>query len=379
VRDLRERHQGRRLRAASFACCALGGLVPPPCGWAPRESGEELRFAAREGTVLIKSLSSGHELAVDELSLARDDGPPVRDEAGGWVSSWQKVSSRDEHVHVEGGRPLVLERTWLDVAAGGQIDVARVGSSPNREKSVSASPLQGRSVVLTWVEPEREWSRAWKAIDADEAWLAGVRGDMDMLALLPPRAVREGESWEVPTSALRDVLAPGGDLTLAPRGSGPFGRTMELGAGGDLADVLGETIEGSARATFTGVREADGVRLGVIALELEIASERDRSQAYLAATPAAERREASELVSASVRYRLQGRGELLWDLDAAHMRSFTLSGPETVELSVEKRWTNVPEPFRVRQTSRFSGTYQMELVARPPEPDPPEPPAAKEH
>lgn len=343
----------------------------------------ELRYDVKPQTVLRRDLLVKHEIQLDGVSFTRAGESPVRQEMPGWTSTFVKVTVDDTIGEVAGGIPQRLRRRWVDLGAQGTLQLSATPGRPKFEdRAVLSSPLRDRSVDFTWIEAESDWSRLWVRDDAEEFWLAEMRGDMDALGLLPDGPVAVGAEWELSMETVRSLLAPGGNHLITPRTTNVFGRTVEVGVGGDYSEVLGPELAGSARATFEGLREVDGERLAVLRLSVEgLRSINDRTDLWRISAPAEERNELAHLLSTLIEYGLDARGEALWNLERGHLHSVTLAGEEVFMLSVTKFGGPVTDPHETVQQSSFHGTVELTYKVGPP-PPPPEPGAkgaAREH
>jgi hypothetical protein len=327
----------------------------------------QLRFDVKPETVLRRDLLVRHELQLDGVSYTRAGAPPVRQDTPGWSSTFLKLTVDDTLGEVASGRPLTLRRRWVDLGAQGTLSLNAAAGRPKFEdRAVLSSPLRERSVDFTWIEAESDWSRLWVRDDAEEFWLADMRGDMDGLGLLPAEAVSPGAQWELSMETVRHLLAPGGNHLITPRTTNIYGRTIEVGVGGDYAEVLGPELAGSARATFTGVREVDGERLAVLELSIEgLRSIADRTDLWRLSAPPEERNEVAHLVSALLEY----------------LHSVELAGEEVYMLSVTMHGGPVAQPFETIQQSSFRGRVELTYKVAPPPPPGATPAAgaAREH
>jgi hypothetical protein len=348
----------RSTRTALSALC-LATLLAVPAA-----AGEVIRFDVEEGTRLVKTVLVRHELNLDEMGGSREGGPLMREDIGGWLTTAYRVNVIDEYLSVGDGRGQSFLRKFRDIGGHGKVNLSG-GRGRIEERSTGVSSLEGQTVLHTWVEEEGEYGRTYDELYGDEELLAGMVGDMDCLVLLPAGEVEVGASWELDTNSLRSILGPGGDLAMVPQEEGFFPRMIEVGLGGDLAEVLGRRITGTATATFTGVREVGGRRYGEIGLALSLASRRDRTAAYLTGMPKEEKREASSLESVTIDWSLTGDGELLWDLDAKRAESLRIQGREAVGATILKHSTEeTDEPMLVGQHINFSGQLDLEFDVR---------------
>ena len=357
----------RRTGAALAAVLiAVGGVTAAGA----RERADTIRFAPQQGLTLTKRLLIKHELGLDRVGFAREGAPVQADGTTGWLSTWQKITVTDRYDEVGGGRPTKFVRTYDDASAGGKLTMQRSRNEKIDDKAVSVSPLRKYSVAFTWVPEESDWSRMYDHLDADEAWLANITGDMDLLTLLPPGEVSVGDTWEIAVNDLREIFAPGGNLQITPRTPNRLGRSIKVGLGGDYADMLGEELVGpNPVATYVGVREVEGKRLAEVQMDISILSIADRMRLYALAMPDEEKAEKSQLRSVIVQYKLDGKGVLLWDLDGGHFHSFEVTGREEYHLAIDKLASEGGAPFEVSEQSFFSGNLNFSFAVGEPEPE----------
>ena len=331
---------------------------------------ETLRFAVEPGVVLHRDLTVRHEIQLDGVVYTRGDASPSRQDVPGWMSTFLKVSADDTIGEVQGGRPTRLRRRWGPCGGEGTLTLNPVQGRPKYEdRAVLSSPLRDRRADFTWIADEGDWSRLWVRDDAEEFWLADMRGDMDGLGLLPAAAVAPGAEWEVSLETLRSLMAPGGNHLITPRTTNIFGRTVEVGIGGDYAEVLGPDLTGVVRARYDGLREVDGERVAVIALEVVgLRSIADRTSLWRLSAPPEEKNEVAHLVSALVEYGLDAQGEALWNLERGHLHSLKLAGDEVYMLSVTKHGGPVVSPYETIQQSSFRGKVDLTYSVGPPPP-----------
>lgn len=349
-------HQQPQLLALAVLCAA-------PC---VAHAGDTFTFRAEPGARVLKTYKLQHELRIDDMGVIVGDLPFVSDKSGGWISSSHTVQYLDEYSRAAQGRPLDFKRHVREATGQGKANVTRQSGEVLQDNSRSVSPLKRQNVEFRWVEAEGDWSRCYEKIDAEEEWLAKLRGEFELLALLPPGAVEPGDSWKVELESFRSVLVPGGDLLLTPQGDNLFGRLMELGVGGDFADfyapqggVIEATYRGRRAVTDGAGEAARNVEAGVIELALNITSRADRTQLYRMAMPQEERREPSRLEEAPIEYTLNGKGELLWDFERGRALSLSIEGQEGFVASVTKTRFDGASETRYAQRSVYSGPLRL--------------------
>lgn len=338
-------------------------------GLAAGADAQGLRFAPSEGTVLSKQLSIQHELQLVMITSARDDMAGVPDGSSGWVSTWEKATFLDQYLKVANGRPELFQRTYSDLGSGGEANIVFPGpkkSRASKEQTVLFSSLHQRVVDFTWIEGEKDWARAYTKLEGEESLLGNVDADMDLLAALPPGPVKIGDSWDVPVGEINSFLAPGGVLALEPKKTMLFSRTMKIGVGGDVAELLGGA-EGKIRATYKEDRTVDGAVCAVIKIEIEARSKTERTHTYRLLSSSVEKSDLGRLRNCDVTYMVRGEGEVLWDLAAGHFRSWAFDGDEHVVVRVDKSVVDgETDRIVITQNSEFNGKFKLSLTAGPP-------------
>jgi len=330
---------------------------------------DTLRFKASAGARVLKTFELQHELRIDDMGAIEGDLPFRSDGTGGWMSTTHKVEYVDEYKLDCEGLPLDFVRAVRDATAVGKANVVFATGEVRPEASRSSSALKRQVLEFHYVEEERDWSRAFSKVDGEEDLLESLRGEFELLALLPPGPVEPGASWPVDLQRFREVLVPGGDLKLVPEGGSMFGRMMEIGVGGDFADFY-VPQGGEITATYKGRRPVtviEGtpplvVEAGVIELAVNFVCLADRKYLYRMAMPQTERRENAKVEDVPLEYTLIGTGELLWDIEGGRALSLKLEGQEGYVSTVTKTRFDRPKPERYAQQSRFSGPLKLQVT-----------------
>lgn len=329
---------------------------------------DTLQFRASQGARVLKTFELQHELRIDDMGSIEGDLPFRSDGTGGWVSATHKVQYVDEYKVACEGLPRDFRRVVRDASGVAKANVVFATGEVRPEASRSSSALKRQVLEFQYVEEERDWSRAFEKVDGEEDLLGKLRGEFELLALLPPGPVEPGASWPVDLQRFREVLVPGGDLQLVPEGGTMFGRMIEIGVGGDFADYYvpqgGEIV-----ATYKGRRQVTVVEgtpplvadAGVIELAINFVSLADRKYLYRMAMPQTERRENAKVDDVPLEYTFVGTGELLWDIEGGRALSLTIDGQEGYTSTVVKTRFDRPKPERFAQQSRFSGPLKLKV------------------
>ena len=320
----------------------------------------EIRFAPSVGLALSKTLLVRHEMSLVEMGSTREGSPLMREDVGGWLMSGTRLAWVDEYLRVAGGRPEQFRRTLTRFEGNARMTVT--GGRTGEESTRHVSPLGGVAVLHTWVPEEGTWGRCYDQLIGDEELLEALDGEGDFLGLLPPGPVAVGATWQAEPNALKSLFAPCGNTAAEPSAGGYFQRMVEVGLGGDLADVLDRDLAGTVEVTFAELREVEGRRLAVLRAAFSVSSERDRTRTYVTGMPKEERREASELQRAVVTWLADGTAEILWDLEAGHTAGASAEGNETFTAEVFKASSaEGGAPVNISQRTTYSGKLTIDF------------------
>ena len=351
----------------------LAIALPTLAGPSPRPA-DEIGFQPAPGTALQKIFRTYHELSLEQIARAIGSGQFMARDLGGFISTEELIVVHDQYRVMGPGRPDSLLRTYQHVRAKGKATLTGPKGSKLEDLSASGSPFELRRVLFSWIEEEGQHARRFDGVDGPEDILLDVREDMDARSALPAGPVEVGDTWQLDQRQLGILLAPGGDLKLIPRKFSEFARTMKLGCGGSMWDILGPDTVGSATCRYAGVREEEGVSVAVIEIsELVLSSIKDQTAAFEDSMPTSERQEPGFLEQVVVDFSVVGGGEILWNQEAGHLHSMSIQGEERISLTVTKTFLDTEEPYNIVERSATSGGLTMEVeckTAPPAEEDP---------
>jgi hypothetical protein len=303
-----------------LAFAALSPLVLTT-GW----SAESVTYGPKAGSTLTKHAAIGGELELEDMSL-EVNGQDLSEMAQVQMAMKieLKVSVTDRYEAVADGRPTKLVRTFDEVSSNTHTSGNNPMAGSEEKDTPLESELEGKSVAFTWDGDAYEVTFEGEA-QGDEELLTGLEEDLDLRGFLPSSEVSKGDKWNVPSEAVKRVLAPGGDVKLRPEGGGdsdPMGAFSQN-------DLIGE-LSGTFEATYGGTRDEDGVKVAVIQLSIEAHSAQDLSSRL------DEMREqmkeslpegvSVELEAMDMEYELEAEGELLWNLETGLVHALQLSG-----------------------------------------------------
>ena len=124
-------------------------------------------------------------------------------------------------------------------------------------------------------------------------------------------------------------------------------------------------FEGECTCTFTGIREENGMRLGEIAIQIEVASTLDLSELLTElitklAEYGGEMPEFS-IDTADLNLDFDGEGILLWDIEGGRAYAFTLSGDAQIAFDISASVEAEGESHAFEASLEMSGGYEQAL------------------
>lgn len=355
----------RRMKTRMLAACALVAA-----GWsAPAAAAESIRFAPAEGSTVRKVWTTTHDLRSEAIVTAVGERQ-ITGATQVLLVGTEQLEVIDEYRRVAGGRPLELRRSYLTIEHGATM--APAGDLRATPRAiVRRGPIEGTSVVFTWVDEEQGYGRYFDALEGREPQLPGLAEDLDLRVLLPQGDVEPGSRWNVDLFALRDVLGPGGNLHFRePDAADPMLlRTINAGVGSSLFGYLSDSVTGGAATVdFVGVEERDGVRVAVLKLDVEFRALRDRTQFARQNASKEERVAGVEQLGVQIGLELRGTGEVLWNLDENRAEGLSFTAQQAVAMQI--RFQVPGEDVEREQEMRLTGEFRLALDVEPTEAPP---------
>jgi hypothetical protein len=336
-----------------------------------RTPAAKVRFAPAEGSSAVKTFEHKAEFSLDNMAVTLNgQEAPAMPEMDMTMTSNQKVVVTDEYVANRDGAPKKLRRRFDELGndTAMSMKMEMMGQTQNSDNNVKAkSELSGKTVVFTWDEDAKEYKKAFDPAEENAELLEDLSEDMDLRALLPQTEVAEGDEWDIDVKDLGSVLAPGGNLALVPEESGQDAMGMGSMSGmGSLSDWLGEMLEGTAKGKLVATRQVDGAQIAVIKITTKIHGSKDMTEMVSEAMEKAELPPGAgdiEIDHMDVEFKMEGEGELLWNLTAGHMHSFELSGPMNVNIDMAMKMSAQGQNLSIEQAMEMSGTSTMTAKA----------------
>ncbi|MFN0009076.1 MAG: hypothetical protein ACKVXR_14330 [Planctomycetota bacterium] len=324
-----------------------------------------LAFAPAPDTTVTKSFTLRHQLVMRTMKVA-ETGVVRTTEPGLEVNSEVTLEVVDTYRGVQDGRPLSVKRFFQVAGLNVELGMASATGEKRKETWLGDSPIRQSSVAFVWIPEERTYGRHYDELENLEEYLAGLREDTDLRGLLPAPSqagIAVGSRWTIDVAAFEDVFGAGGDVPrLYVQGGGGFlSRPIAWGVAGPLAPVFGGELAGEAHAHWRETREEAGARLAVIDVRARLEAKRDLTQTARASRRTQELLDETTIARASIEWRFEGEGTLLWNLGAGRFESLKLQGREVVLNDVS--FGSESETMS-RQTISLDGKIALEATAK---------------
>ena len=276
----------------------------------------DLGFQPPEDSKVTRDFSIEVDFELGDLTVIADGQDMSEMVPGDFEGKGElRMQIQDHFVRSGGGRALELIRTFASMEAS----MEAMGESQDMDGS---DELEGKSVRFVWNEDEGDYDVSYHECEGDESTLQSIGADMDLSVLLPGKSVSVGDVWTVPAEEIGSVLT--------------FGSKLEDDESGDeMAMLLKEAMSGQFEAMlqafkvsceYQGEREVDGAKVGVIGLTLVGEGELDLEPMIRAALDAQEMPVEIDVSfdSASLSLSIEGKGELLWNLERGLLHAFDM-------------------------------------------------------
>ena len=301
---------------------------------------EKISFAPKAGTTVTKTFTTVIQMELEDAEVLMGGQPAPIGEAEMAMETTQSVTVSDTYGPMADGQLTKLSRTYDSIGMETQMDMTM--GMAQEMAGEGSSPLEGKTVEFDWNEKDGEYEIAFaKGEEGEPEELEGLDIEMDLTGLVPGEDISVGDSYDIDTMALAQILAPGGELALememdGAAGGGPVPGT-DPGQMGDLSAFFDDVLDGDASGKLTEIREADGVRVAVIEIEFDVAATTDLTE--MVAENVQNDEELPPGVSMEVdrmemAMTYEGKGELLWNLDAGHVHSLEIEADMTNEMDM---------------------------------------------
>ena len=341
-------------------------VVPALLAFASR--GEDVGFRPEQGLELSKRVVSQSEVSLDEMtmSLNGQEMDPSMFSMEMTTSVKQIVAVTDRYAEPGAGRPAKLVRTFDELSSATEIAMSNPMMGEMDAELDGQSDLEGLTVVFDWNADNEEYDVSFgEDSSGDEGLLEGLVEAMDLREMLPDGEVSEGDTWEIDPDVLRQAFAPGGAVKIEPDDDS-MGDMMGMSGPQPSPDQFLGEIEGEVSAEFGGVRDADGTRVAVVKLAIDVNSAKDLSEMIadmMADAPFPEGVEIEmDVESFDMEFLFEGTGELLWNLEAGVMHSLEISGEITQIIDTSMNMNMNGNEQAIEQSMTMSGSQSVSVT-----------------
>jgi hypothetical protein len=336
---------------------SFGALVALPVLFAFALPADELAFRPAAGSTIKKKLELDMEMSLVDASMTMNGEPMpagLEEIKGQTMLLGMVVGVGETYVATVAGRPTELLRSYdklaMDVSFGDQ-----------SESLDEFTKLEGKTVRFKWNADESVYDKSFVESEGDVDSLKELSEDMDLRALLPEKAVSEGDSWEVSAKQLMSLFMPGGFVGQSANEAGMEG-FEEIRK--EIEDQLDQALKDfKVVCTYKGARDSGGVNVGEIAFNFDGKAKMDLSSLLEAAMKAQRQEGMPEMdMRGSAGMEMQGAGTLLWDLASGHMHDYVLHADLNFQVEMHIEADQGGEPLQLDMSGTADGTLDLKLA-----------------
>lgn len=325
-------------------------LLAPTLCFLALGSAESMRFAPAEDLVLAKSFRLEAEVTLTAIEASVNGEQQEIPELPEFkLEARAQASLSDRYLAAEDGRPTRFERTF------GELGSSNVVRGPQgTEETERTSELEGRTVRFTWDADDEEYAAVFAEGDEDTDLLEDLRGDIDLLELMPSGDVEEGETWSPSLDLVHRIFDPVGELHLEQADDdeedNPWAELMDDA----LLDPTGEF-------TVTWVRRYKEGGLDLIELDVVIDVEGS-------AQDETTQEEEGPMGPLEIQLDLTAtldvdmKGKMIWNATGNHFHSLDLEGTLGIQHDEIRNFTIMDTEREVKQKRVFEGTITIGLT-----------------
>ena len=348
----------RTLVLAALAAPILCSTIAP---------GDSLAFRPKAGTKVSRAWTIKQEQTLDEMNMSMNGQPfPMDLQMDMDMTTENTIEVTDHIVAAEGGKITELRRTFdkLGSASSFAMEMAQMPEGGMEQSMTGSSALQGKTVAFKWDAEKSAFEKSFHESEGEADLLENLDIDMDLAVLVPGKEVAVGETWEIDVKGLKPLLMPGGDVGIRPEDPEAAGGGMMPGMDsmGDINDLVGDLLEGTATAEYAGMQELEGGTYAVIKLKINIESSNDMADKL--AEMAQEMPEGMgemKVEHMDMEFALEAEGQVLWDAAAGQIRMLTLSGKSKVGIDMGMAVSAQGQNMTIENQMAMSGTMDIKL------------------
>lgn len=341
-------------------------LLTLPCLATPLAPADKVHFGPAAGTKLQRVWTISNQASLDDMQVTSGGNPmPMPGEMEMSQTMTTEIEVTDTIVELREGAPKVLKRTYDKLSGAGSVSMSMPQMGDNSTEMSATSELEGKTVKFSWNEENGAYDIAFDSGEGDAELLEKLAEDMDLRALLPTTEVAAGATWSPSPNAIRDLVAPGGGLSLTPKAA--EGGMQSFGPGmdnmGDLASMLTDEFEGKVEAEYKGLREVEGAKYGEIAITFEISTSADLTDEVAGmADEMPEGMGSMEVGNVDIEFSWKGEATILWDLESGHVASAEAHGEQSMRIDSGMKITMGAQVMNLETSIEMSGKVDSKLT-----------------
>jgi hypothetical protein len=323
------------------------------------------QYAPTSGAALKKTFTETTEVTLDSAVMTMN-GQDREEDLQLQLVNTRTVEVRDSYDRAADGKVTKLTRSYDDIAGTIAFEVDQNGETQTGEFAGTAG-LAGHSVTFE-LAADGELTKAWAdEHEGEAAWLDGLTLDMDLADWLPTDDVAVGDGWAIPVEALRGVLTPGNvpRCQMENVGGEDESEALLFGTFFSVREIC-DNADGDFDATWKGTEEVDGQKFATLALEFDVAFERDVLDVMAEIGEAIGESDAESMTRAVVTGALDGEGVLVWNLTTGLPESLVLEGEVAIELSIDVEQDGGGGVMDMHMQLEMSGTTALGLRTETP-------------
>jgi hypothetical protein len=303
-----------------------------------------LRFAPAEKSTVVKSISTDSSFASTDVTIAMDGNELPKEMVGEMSFEMQentKLVITDRYVKVADGRPSELDRTYDELVKTSH-ESTPGPEGPKEEDKTETSDLEGATVRFSWNADKEEYEKKLAGEEGKDDLLEGLEEDLDFRALLPKKDVKPDDTWELDAEAFEPLFSLGGEMKFHEEGKEPEKKDDQ-----SLDKQLSDNMEGKGKATFESIREKDGRKLAVIAIQAELTTKAKDPESELDAKAT-----------------MKVEGNLLWDMQANRIDSLDVTAEIEMEMSGDQKQDMGGTEHTISIKIELEGKVRLELTTK---------------
>ena len=309
--------------------------------WLPKDG--ESTSLVFERVLHLELESSDQKIRYDGEDQDGEPPPEIEFE----MTETESISFTDRY-QVRDGRLSAIERTFDKISNLYETKLTDPEGEEFLDENQGTSELEDGTVWFRWNAESEEFDAGFgeASTELDAELLEGLESSANLSGFLPDESVEVGDTWEPPIAAFIGMTNLSGDLKVVPEGD------EEQDESSDYGQQFDDHLSGELEAEFTEIREADGARLAVIRLHMELSTVIEIEHEVDA--EGATGTEAEEHA-----FEFEVEGELLWDLGAQRARSFELAGDITMRIEALKSYSFSGHEMVIEESQDFAGTLRF--------------------